>query len=193
MGIQGSLYQRCSSPTEACVRLVQACAVEGLLAVIPPAAICAVSTNAWATALAEGTFPLFHISDQAAVGLPPVRPVVINEPDDILDDTLGLLRVWRTHQGGRKAVSEYVDTWRQLEVRAATTYPRPLPLPPRTRPTQCRRINRAPSPHTAMLRPFQAASLSAVGSPPRSAARRLGGNYYTVVFRGPTPWIYCGE
>ena len=179
VGVHGSLYQYCESSLGAHTRVMQAWAIPGLVATLPPTSVCAETTERWLAALENGTFPTASISrdDLPRINDGAVVPVVFDEPDRILDGHPPGPRQWLLYRPGE-------------EIGPAHDFMHALPVPPGLGP---RRVaSRTPSPDSALQRAAAASlSLSPLGGPSRLA--RISGYVCTVVYRGPTPWIYWGE
>lgn len=91
LGFHGSLYQKCSGWLDACSRLVQAMAIQGLVSHLPMPARHASDTNTWMSALKTDSKVGVHVSD----GLLPL-PVEGTAPDGH--------REWRTFDVGESLV-----------------------------------------------------------------------------------------
>lgn len=192
LGFHGSLYQKCSGWLDACSRMMQAMAIEGLVSHLPQSARHTPDIVTWMTALTTTPRVKVHVTD----GLLP-SPTGGATPS-VVDDH----RQWRTFDIGQKHALAYEE----VVVHSLTPRPRRLtvqaeqqrhPEPPSRRPSGAAHASQSPS-------------LSAVGVVPGRSSPddadededdddRLAGpgdvsrpfvRGYWVVVHGRAPWIY---
>ncbi|TFK81021.1 hypothetical protein K466DRAFT_569296 [Polyporus arcularius HHB13444] len=215
IGVPGSLFEKCASFMEACLRFSQAHMIGGIIYQIPQSAVHATSTNQWLEAFACSTQPSLRISEEDIPILDAVPPCTLSDaPDEVLDAD-GTGGWWQTFLPGRKPTHDYVVTYHPSpQVVATPLQPGPCftgrDAPPSPSSTlSWDSVTSSPSPGYGVTQSVvgpPAPPTSACGEPdeevpmPRSFCSFQGGGCrvpigrdetgYAAIVCGKAPWIF---